>query len=98
VLATSQRRGSVLPRSHKDTARKAFGRVTKRVLPGSYTRLQRALTAEARAYARSLAELEALARTERTAAAAQDGAEGCNSEPQGACDLDEVSGVDEDID
>jgi hypothetical protein len=33
VLASSQRRGPVLPRSHKDTARKAFERVAKRVLP-----------------------------------------------------------------
>ena len=33
VLPNSQRRGSVLPRSHKDIARKAFERVTKKVLP-----------------------------------------------------------------
>jgi hypothetical protein len=58
VLAGSKRRGSVLPRSHKDTARKAFARVTKGVLPASHTRLQRAIAAEARAYERSIAQLD----------------------------------------
>ena len=29
------RHGSVLPRSHKDSARKAFEKLTKKVLPGS---------------------------------------------------------------
>ena len=55
VLPASKRRGSVLPRSHKDTARKAFERVTKGVLPASHTQLQRAIAAEARAYERSIA-------------------------------------------
>jgi hypothetical protein len=58
VLANSQRRGSVLPRSHKDIARKAFERVTKRVLPASHVRLQRALAAEARSYSAKIGELE----------------------------------------
>ena len=58
VLANSQRRGSVLPRSHKDIARKAFERVTKRVLPASHARLQRALAAEARSYSAKIGELE----------------------------------------
>jgi hypothetical protein len=58
VLAASKRRGSVLPRSHKDTARKAFERVTKGVLPASHTQLQRAIAAEARAYERSIARLD----------------------------------------
>jgi ParB/RepB/Spo0J family partition protein len=58
VLAASKRRGSVLPRSHKDTARKAFARVTKGVLPASHTQLQRAIAAEARAYERSIAQLD----------------------------------------
>ena len=71
VLAASQRRGSVLPRSHKDTARKAFERVTKKVLPGSYSQLQRALNAEARDYETKLAELDTRVREERAAAAAQ---------------------------
>ena len=60
VLPNSQRRGSVLPRSHKDIARKAFERVTKRALPASHKQLQRALTAEARAYH---AKVDELART-----------------------------------
>jgi ParB/RepB/Spo0J family partition protein len=62
VLAAIKRRGSVLPRSHKDTARKAFARVTKGVLPASHTQLQRAIAAEARGYERSIAELDSRAR------------------------------------
>jgi hypothetical protein len=58
VVANSQRRGSVLPRSHKDIARKAFERVTKRVLPASHVRLQRALAAEARTYSAKIGELD----------------------------------------
>ena len=58
VLANSQRRGSVLPRSHKDIARKAFERVTKRVLPATHVRLQRALAAEARTYSAKIGELD----------------------------------------
>lgn len=67
VLPNSQRRGSVLPRSHKDTARKAFERVTKKVLPGSYAQLQRALKAEARDHDRKVAALEQHARDARAA-------------------------------
>jgi ParB/RepB/Spo0J family partition protein len=58
VLANSQRRGSVLPRSHKDIARKAFERTTKRVLPASHARLQHALAAEARSLSTKIAELD----------------------------------------
>jgi hypothetical protein len=61
-------------------------------MPGSYTRLQRALAAEARAYEHSVAALETRARDERAAAAAQDG-DGGDGEPQGACELDELSEV-----
>lgn len=50
VLPASKRRGSVLPRSHKDVARKAFERVTKPLLPASHVQLQRALQREARAH------------------------------------------------
>jgi len=57
VLPNSQRRGSVLPRSHKDIARKSFERVTKRVLPASHKQLQRALAAEARTYHAKVDEL-----------------------------------------
>ena len=71
VLANNQRRGSVLPRSHKDTARKAFERVTKNVLPGSYAQLQRALKAEARTYESKVDELDTRVREDRAAAAAQ---------------------------
>jgi ParB/RepB/Spo0J family partition protein len=57
VLPASKRRGSVLPRSRKEAARKAFERVTKQVLPASHIQLQRALEREARAYANRQDEL-----------------------------------------
>jgi len=57
VLPASSRRGSVLPRSRKDTACKAFERVTKKVLPASHLELRRALEREARAYAKRQTEL-----------------------------------------
>jgi ParB/RepB/Spo0J family partition protein len=68
VLPTSKRRSSVLPRSHKDAARKAFERVTKSVLPASHTQLQRALEREARAYTKRQGELAALASQQPVAA------------------------------
>ena len=69
VLANSQRRGSVLPRSHKDVARKAFERVTKSVLPATHVRLQRALAAEARNYSAKIGELDKRSRGLRASAA-----------------------------
>ena len=69
VLANSQRRGSVLPRSHKDIARKAFERVTKRVLPASHVGLQRALAAEARSHSAKIGELDKRSRDPRAAEA-----------------------------
>lgn len=50
ALPTSQRRGSILPASHKDMARKAFERLTKPILPGTYKELTRAIASEAKAY------------------------------------------------
>jgi hypothetical protein len=50
VLPTSQRRGSVLPRSHADRAPKAFEKVTKTALPTSHRELTRAIEREARTY------------------------------------------------
>ena len=70
VLAASKRRGSVLPRSHKDTARRAFERVTKGVLPASHTQLQRVIAAEARAHERSIAQLDSRERADAEAACA----------------------------
>ena len=70
VLPTAQRRGSALPRSYKDTARKAFEQITKSVLPASYVQLQRAIAAEARSYHKHLDAAEAAARKKRPAAAA----------------------------
>ncbi|MEA2350423.1 MAG: hypothetical protein QOG86_1364, partial [Thermoleophilaceae bacterium] len=68
VLPTSQRRGSVLPCSHKDTARKAFEQITKDVLPASYLALQRAIAAEARSYHKQADALTASARQKPAAA------------------------------
>jgi ParB/RepB/Spo0J family partition protein len=68
VLATSKRRSSVLPRSHKDGARKAFERVTKSVLPASHTQLRRTLEREARAYTKRQGELAARASQQHVAA------------------------------
>jgi hypothetical protein len=62
VLTNSQRRSSALPRSHKEIARKAFERVTKRILAASHLRLQRALAAEARSYSAKVGELDERAR------------------------------------
>jgi hypothetical protein len=65
VLPGSQRRASVLPRSRREAARKAFERLTKAILPASHVQLQRALEREARAYERRKAELIAAAEQER---------------------------------
>jgi hypothetical protein len=51
----------MLPRSRNDTARKAFERLTKNALPGSYKQLQGALEREARDYTKRQQELDAIA-------------------------------------
>jgi ParB/RepB/Spo0J family partition protein len=66
VLSTSQRRGSVLPRSRKDTARKTFERITKAILPASHTELRRALEREARSYSQRQHDLAAPTPSEST--------------------------------
>ena len=63
ALPTSQRRGSVLPSSHRDTARKAFEKLTKTVLPASHRELARAIEREARDYRDRIAALEQHARS-----------------------------------
>ena len=95
VLPASKRRTSVLPRSRKDTARKAFERVTKGVLPASHKDLERAIAAEARSYERGVAELD----TRRRAAASQ--APDAGDEPERDEDLqDDVdeAQVDDELD
>lgn len=94
VLANSKRRSSILPRSHKDTARKAFERVTKSVLPASHKALQRALETEARAYRKRVAELDTRARDEHTAAAEADDSDVAAQMPE-RVDGDEDLDVDE---
>ncbi|MGH2799765.1 MAG: ParB/RepB/Spo0J family partition protein [Thermoleophilaceae bacterium] len=90
ALPTSQRRGSVLPRSHRDVARKAFEKVTKSALPASHRELARAIEREAREYRDRVAALEQHARAE----AADDVGEEPDAEP-----VDDVDGElgDEDL-
>ena len=90
ALPTSQRRGSVLPRSHRDTARKAFEKVTKTALPASHRELVRAIEREAREYRDRIAALEQHA---RAAAATDDVGEEPDIEP-----VDDVDGELEDED
>jgi hypothetical protein len=69
VLPTGQRRSTVLPRSRKEAARKAFEQLTRDVLPASYLALQRALAAEARTYDKHVAALDSRSRNKPAAAA-----------------------------
>jgi ParB/RepB/Spo0J family partition protein len=62
VLPASQRRQSVIPRTRKDTARKAFERLTKNVLPATHVQLQRALEHEARTYTKQQEQLDTASR------------------------------------
>ncbi len=81
ALPTSQRRGSVLPSSHKDQARKAFEKLVKPVLPASHRHLARAIEREARDHRQRQAELEQAAHPPIEAAAAD----------ATAADLDDVA-------
>jgi ParB/RepB/Spo0J family partition protein len=90
ALPNSQRRGSVLPRSHRDTARKAFEKATKQALPASHRELARAIEREAREYRDRIAALEQHA---RAAAATDDAGEEPDVEP-----VDDVDGELEDED
>ena len=94
ALPTSQRRGSVLPRSHADRARKAFEKVTKTALPGSHRELTRAIEREARSYRDQVAELEQQART-----AAAETTEDSTGEEIDVAPVDDVDDelVDEDL-
>jgi ParB/RepB/Spo0J family partition protein len=58
VASDSPRRYSVLPLSRKDTARKAFARITKQVLPATHLQLARAIEREARDYRKRQVQLE----------------------------------------
>lgn len=59
ALPTSQRRGSIIPSSRKDTTRKAFEKLVKPVLPGTHKELARAIDREAKAYRGRLEEVHA---------------------------------------
>jgi ParB/RepB/Spo0J family partition protein len=87
VLPNSQRRGSVLPSSYNDTARKAFMKITKRVLPSTHKALEKALRDEANSYDTKIAVPDT--KRAATTSAATD-------EPEMVGDDD--NGVDEDLD
>jgi hypothetical protein len=57
VLPASKRRSSGLPSSHKDQVSKAFAKLTKDVLPGSYTQLTKAVDRAAREHDRKVTAL-----------------------------------------
>jgi hypothetical protein len=82
----------VLPRSHRDTARKAFEKVTKTALPASHRELARAIEREAREYRDRIATLEQQARA-AAAPATDDVGEEPDAEP-----VDDVDGELEDED
>ena len=65
ALPTSQRRGSVLPSSRRDHARKAFEKLTKTVLPATHGELARSIEREAREHDKRVIALESQARQER---------------------------------
>jgi ParB/RepB/Spo0J family partition protein len=82
VLPSSDRRGSVLPRSRKDTARKAFERLTRNALPATHVELRRALEREVRGYAKRQDELRTRADDEPLASAEHAQARGQQDEPE----------------
>jgi uncharacterized protein with von Willebrand factor type A (vWA) domain len=84
ALPTSQRRGSVLPRAHRDTARKAFEKLTKTAVPASHRDLARAIEREAREYRDRIAAFDQHPR------AASAGADNVGEEP----DVEPVDDVD----
>jgi hypothetical protein len=86
ALPNSQRRSTMLQSSHRDTARKAFEKLTKRTLPSSHRELARAIEREAREYRDQVAMLEQQARAAGAAAAASDEA---GEEPD-AAPIDDV--------
>jgi hypothetical protein len=90
ALPTTQRRSSVLPRSHHEKARKAFEKATKPVLPASYGELGRAIAREARAHDKRIAALEQPARA--AAAAVSDEA---GEPPEAIADVEDSELVDE---
>lgn len=63
ALAASQRRGSILPVSRKDAARKAFERIVKPILPGTHGQLARAIEREAKAYREKASNVDGLVDT-----------------------------------
>jgi transcriptional regulator with GAF, ATPase, and Fis domain len=82
----------VLPRSHRDTARKAFEKLTKTALPGSHRELAKAIEREAREYRDRVAALEQQAQT-AAAVTTDEAAE----EPEPVDDVDDSELGDEDL-
>jgi ParB/RepB/Spo0J family partition protein len=97
ALPASNRRASVLPRSHKDTARKAFEKATRHALPASHRQLARAIERQAREHRDRVAAIEQQARA-AIVAAADDGGEEPDVEPLVDVDVDvDVELEDEDV-
>ena len=92
ALPTSQRRGSVLPASRKDVARKAFEKIVKPALPASHRELARAIEREARDYHARVTELEHAARqaTKDQPPAGDSDGEDLDSDPIDGEDLEDL--------
>ncbi len=93
VLPMSQRRGSVLPRSRNDAARKAFERVTRSVLPSTHVELRRALEREAREFAKRQEQLRTAARESRGAPSDSDSHPDATTDSEGTSEPGECSQV-----
>src|SRR3954447_17167722 len=89
VRGACQRRPSVLPRSHNDTARKAFEKATKRALPASHRELARAIEREPREHQQRIVALEQQVREAAATAAADEADEQPDDE---AVDVDDELG------
>jgi hypothetical protein len=88
ALPTSQRQPSALPRSNRDTGRKAFEKVTKTALPASHRELARAIEREAREYRDRISALDQHARA-AAAAATDDVGEEPDVEPVDNTELED---------
>jgi hypothetical protein len=86
----------VLPRSHRDTARKAFEKVTKAALPASHRELARAIEREARAHEGQLAEIREQEHARAGAATTDEAGKEPDAEP--IDDVDDGELGDEELD
>ena len=94
ALPNSQRRGSVLPRSRRDQARKAFEKLVKPALPGTHAQLARTIEREAREHHKRADELRARHATTR----AEHGRDGEDLDDDVTVNELDAEPVDEDLD